>query len=77
MINKDGFDFNVEELADFDVLIEKVATMQQNELSENDMDGVTGGAGVGLFLLGNVAWWMISKALDNAWSKPNNLIPNC
>lgn len=44
------------------------------ELGAEILDMVHGG--VGLFLLGTVAAWAITKALDNAWSKPNYPVPH-
>lgn len=43
LINKDGFDFTVEELAAFAELIEKVSNAKQGELNEEYLNDVNGG----------------------------------
>lgn len=53
-----------------------IKKMEADELSDDMLDNVSGG-GVGLFLLGTVAAWAITKALDNAWSTPNCPVPPC
>lgn len=72
-INADGYDFSTDELVAFAEELEKQPAQKNGELSEDDLDNVTGG-GVGAFLLGSIAWYLIEKALDNAWNaKPGKI----
>ena len=58
------------------VMVEKGLISDNGELSVEMLDMISGG-GIGLFLLGTIGGWLITKALDNAWSSPNCPVPPC